>query len=159
MVTSPRHRHRRRWRRRPTCIGAQPGGRCGDTAPHFCAGGQALVGWYAKTMEDPDFNTIKTHLKPGFFLKSVGTGLSALQLFNLPPGMYIFLKKYVPNAETCLPHFAAYTGFKRVKRCDDDQRAAERAAYRSYITDSNPQTSPSSRVQTSPAVGKKCCLR
>ena len=43
-----------------------------------------------------------------------------------------FLTKYVPNAETCLPHFAAYTGFKRV-RCDDDQRAAERAAYRSYI--------------------------
>ena len=109
-------------------------------------------------MEDPDFNTIKTHLKPGFFLKSVGTGLVRSN-FSIYRQECTFLTKYVPNAETCLPHFAAYTGFKRVKRCDDDQRAAERAAYRSYITDSNPQTSPSSRVQTSPAVGKKCCLR
>lgn len=100
------------------CIGPQSGGRCADPAMRFIAGGQIIKYPYFGVMSGANFPELKTNIKPNYFLQTLGGGgLSPLQLFNLPPGVYIFLTYYVPDRahpSDRHPHFAAINTFKRV---------------------------------------------
>jgi hypothetical protein len=99
------------------CIGPQLDGRCVDAAMQFIAGAQIIKPMHYEIMSNPNFDVLRANIKKAYFLKNIAKNLSPVNLFMLPPGVYIFLTYYVPDtthSHVKLLHHAGFNGFKRV---------------------------------------------